>query len=129
MVAIVIERAAIGSTAGARLAVLPDLLPPALVCYIEEARTPFEGAGGESGATRRWLETRLTTWQMVVQRCEEEVAELASALHRCQFAADAAASVRVERALREARIRLRAAQAECASVRRWAHTLDVTDSA
>ena len=104
------------------LAVAFGVFQPALKRYVEEARTPTDTAAGEIAATRAWLAERLRTWQSIAQRCQEEVAELTSALRRCQ-GAEGAEFDDVERALHEALIRLGAAQKELASVSRWTHAL------
>lgn len=89
-----------------------------LTRYAEEAGSALAGAAREIAATKAWLEERLAYWQAVVRRCADEVADISAELRACYEAEDAYCG-HLERALREAQARLRAAQEELATVRRW----------
>jgi hypothetical protein len=104
------------------LVAVPVELRPVLARYIEEARAPFDVAIGEAGATLSWLEERSSSWLAVAQHCQAEVAELTSALDRCQSAAHPELD-RVKVALHEAEIRVGAARKELARMHRWARAL------
>jgi hypothetical protein len=102
-------------------------LKGALARFGAEAREALAAAEEEIRQTLDWLQERRNHWQNEVQRCQEEVRRAETALARCQasgyrdrdghyHAPDCSA---YERAVFQARVRLREAEAELRNVQEW----------